>query len=66
MNRVPQDPWGNDYIFDTDYDCDASPLQTGCESHSGQTVSALHSPGPNGSAANAYDSDDIVFVVCSG
>lgn len=65
MNNVPTDVWGNSYVFDTDYDCTASPIQEGCEDFTGQTVRAIHSPGPNGSPINAYDSDDVVFVLCS-
>jgi len=63
MTPVPLDPWGNQYIFDSDYDCDNN--ANGCEGFSGQTVRAIHSSGPNGSALNIYDADNIVLVLCA-
>lgn len=65
MKGVPKDPWGNGYIFDTDYDCTASPIQDGCEDNVGQTLRVIHSSGPNGSPINTYDSDDIVLILCA-
>ncbi|MCC2631049.1 MAG: ral secretion pathway protein, partial [Candidatus Paceibacter sp.] len=58
MNTIPLDPWGGAYIFDSDYECISG--QVGCELYPGQTVSVVHSAGPNQSVINAYDSDDIV------
>lgn len=64
MRNVPLDPWGNRYIFDADYECVRA--STGCENYTeGQTVLAIHSSGPNGSAINVYDEDNIVLVLCS-
>lgn len=57
------DPWGNVYEFDPDYDCGASPGTTGCPNDTGW-FRALVSHGPNGSASNAYDSDNIVLTLC--
>ncbi|MES2437123.1 MAG: prepilin-type N-terminal cleavage/methylation domain-containing protein [Patescibacteria group bacterium] len=62
ISRIPLDPWGSSYIFDSDYTCST---QAGCEAYSGQIVSVVHSAGPNKSAINAYDSDDIVRVFCA-
>ncbi len=62
IGAIPLDPWGSSYIFDSDYECG---VQTGCEAFNGVTVSAVHSVGPNKSAINAYDSDDIVRVFCA-
>jgi general secretion pathway protein G len=62
MQSIPLDPWGNSYVFDSDYQCSG---QSGCEGRNGQTVSVIHSPGPNSSAINAYDSDDIVHIFCA-
>lgn len=66
--RVPKDPWGNSYIFDEDYNCSVTPTPEGCERYTNARwpfgVRAVHSRGPNGSAPNAYDSDDIVRVIC--
>ena len=64
MTTVPTDPWGNQYIFDGDYDCQINSV--GCEAYTdGQTVKAIHSPGPNSSAINTYDDDNIVLVLCA-
>ncbi|MES2006474.1 MAG: prepilin-type N-terminal cleavage/methylation domain-containing protein [Patescibacteria group bacterium] len=62
MSTIPLDPWGSPYIFDSDYTCGT---QIGCEAFNGSIVSVVHSAGPNKSAINAYDSDDIVRVFCS-
>ncbi|GAG40696.1 unnamed protein product, partial [marine sediment metagenome] len=63
MTAVPVDPWGNRYIFDTDYTCNTA--VSGCEGIPNGTVTrAIHSGGPNGSGINGYDSDNIVLVLC--
>jgi prepilin-type N-terminal cleavage/methylation domain-containing protein len=50
--NIPEDPWGNEYFFDTDYD------------HPAQGWSAvIGSYGPNGEGNNAYDDDDIVKII---
>ena len=46
-----QDPWGNNYFFDEDYELD------------GKTVTAVGSYGQNGVGKNQYDDDDIVLVI---
>lgn len=46
-----QDPWGNNYFLDTDYEV------------GGSDVVALGSYGPNGGTLNAYDADDIIFIL---
>lgn len=64
FENLPNDPWGNRYIYDPDYDCNQASV--GCEPFTdGQTVLAIHSSGPNGSAINTYDEDNIVLVLCS-
>ena len=63
MNPVPKDPWGNSYIFDTDYTCTTG--TNGCDGIPNNTiVRAIHSGGPNGSGINVYDADNIVVVLC--
>ena len=46
-----QDPWGNNYFFDSDYELD------------GRTVAVVGSFGPNGCCPNDYDDDDIVLII---
>ena len=48
---VPKDPWGNNYIFDTDYFVDGSPRV------------AAASGGPNKSGNNTYDEDNVVEIL---
>ena len=63
MSVVPKDPWGNSYIFDTDYTCTSGTL--GCDGIPNNTiVRAIQSGGPNGSGINVYDLDNIVLVLC--
>jgi len=52
MKSIPQDPWGNNYFFDTDYDVNGV-----------GTRAVVGSYGPNGVGNNLYDSDDIYYVV---
>ena len=54
MQRVPVDPWGNNYFFDSDYDIDDP---------SGVWRAVVGSYGPNGTGLNDYDSDDILQVL---
>lgn len=58
----PIDPWGNPYWFDHDYDCSAA-APDGCTGQP-QWVQAAVSSGPNQSAIDVYDSDNIVRVRC--
>jgi len=63
VGNVTADPWGSDYLYDTDYQC-FTDIQ-GCELFpDGEQVRALVSFGPNMKGINVYDEDDIVLVVC--
>ena len=61
---VPVDPWGNNYLFDTDYTCRSN--VPGCENvPDGTVVRAILSFGPNGIGINQYDEpDNQVMVIC--
>lgn len=59
-SMIPDDPWGGTYEFDPDYTCAAD--VAGCPDAGGYRV--LVSNGPNQSATNAYDSDNVVQVIC--
>ncbi len=48
---IPKDPWGRNYMFDTDYFIDGSPCV------------AIVSGGPNKSGNNVYDQDNVVKVL---
>ena len=48
---IPKDPWGENYMFDTDYFIDGSPRV------------AIASGGPNKSGNNLYDQDNVVKVL---
>lgn len=63
-----EDPWGNPYYLDEDYQCMAS--TTGCQGLAdiGNDSSVIVSCGPNGALNNGscdYDSDNIVFRLCT-
>jgi prepilin-type N-terminal cleavage/methylation domain-containing protein len=64
LSTIPIDPWGQQYIVDAVYNCSiGNPL--GCENQtSGIWINAIHSGGPNKSAVNVYDSDNIVLMIC--
>ena len=49
---IPNDPWGSQYFFDTDYN----------DSIEGW-VAVAGSYGPNGEGNNDYDSDDIIKIL---
>jgi type II secretion system protein G len=49
---IPQDPWGRNYIFDTDYTLP-----------SGEKRVVVHSGGPNMSGVNVYDQDNPLKVL---
>lgn len=51
MASIPKDPWGQNYFLDTDYYV------------SGKLEAALGSFGPNKCCQNAYDSDDVIFIL---
>jgi hypothetical protein len=48
---VPEDPWGNDYFLDTDYEIN------------GVDYIVLGSFGPNGVGQNLYDDDDVIKII---
>lgn len=61
---ITKDPWGSDYLYDSDYVCrDYVP---GCENIPDNTqVKAVVSYGPNGIGLNQYNEpDNIVLVLC--
>lgn len=55
MSKIPNDPWGNEYFFDTDYDIDPGPGQ--------KWTAVVGSYGPNGTGNNLYNSDDIIYII---
>ncbi|PIR97569.1 MAG: hypothetical protein COT91_00635 [Candidatus Doudnabacteria bacterium CG10_big_fil_rev_8_21_14_0_10_41_10] len=60
---VPPDPWGSDYLFDSDYTCYEE--IDGCEGiTSGTKVRAVVSYGPDATGLNVYNDDDIILVLC--
>jgi len=62
-----EDPWGDTYVYDGDYNCNTSnPIATGCEGYPalGTAYRVVYSAGPNHSAINTYDSDNVVLVLC--
>lgn len=61
---IPQDPWGQDYIIDSVYNCSGNSSPGCLERTNGSWVWAIHSGGANQSNPNAYDADNIVYLVC--
>lgn len=55
IKSVPEDPWGNNYFYGTDYDIDPSAGT--------RNVTAIGSFGPNGVGQNIYDSDNIIEIL---
>jgi general secretion pathway protein G len=51
LPSVPEDPWGNDYFLDTDYQIN------------GVNYIVLGSFGPNGVGQNLYDDDDVIKIL---
>jgi prepilin-type N-terminal cleavage/methylation domain-containing protein len=51
LDEVPTDPWGRNYWFDPDYEIGA------------EKYIAIVSSGPNGSAVNVYDDDNIYIII---
>ncbi len=51
--KVPKDPWGNDYFFDSDYH----------NNEDGWDYVVIGSYGPNGVGKNLYDDDDIFLIL---
>lgn len=62
INKVPLDPWGTNYYFDSDYQCTD---QIGCTGIlSGTWTRALVSFGPNKAENYGPGSDDVISVLC--
>ena len=59
LAEVPLDAWGNEYIYDSYYTCSG-----GDNDCSGGSATVIHSRGPNESAINVYDTDNISLVIC--
>ncbi|MCD6418440.1 prepilin-type N-terminal cleavage/methylation domain-containing protein [bacterium] len=53
INKVPLDPWGNKYAWDSDYYL----------RDERKWVAAVISFGPNGRGPNHYDDDNIIVIV---
>ena len=65
---VGVDPWNNPYYFDPDYATDGT-LRRNCPTTGANSVpnkTVVYSAGPNRSAINAYDCDDIVYLLYEG
>jgi len=63
LAKIPDDPWGHQYIFDTDYQINPSD-STPCAGRPDCIDAAVvGSYGPNGEAINLYDADDIIKVI---
>ncbi len=62
---VSPDPWGSNYLFDTDYTCHTN--VPGCQNVAdGTQVRAIVSFGPNRVGINQYNEpDNQVFVICN-
>lgn len=62
MHQMPEDPWGNEYFFDTDYriDIDNNPCDGGgiC-----RNAAVIGSYGPDGQGNEMYNGDDIIKVL---
>lgn len=58
MDSMPDDPWGNQYFFDTDYDIDQSEEVE-------KWAVVVGSYGTNGVGNNQYDSDDVIYIIYS-
>ena len=67
--NVAEDPWGNEYFFDTDYSVDSDDNPCSCSNIGCHDVVALGSYGPDeegvpaGGIAGAYGCDDIILIV---
>jgi len=57
MENIPEDPWGNEYFFDTDYDIEPGAGE--------KWAVVIGSYGPNGQGNNQYDEDDVTYLLIS-
>lgn len=66
MNKIPKDPWGMDYFFDTDYSINGAGEPCGCGGLCADAV-VIGSYGPDQegvpNGAGAYGCDDIILVI---
>lgn len=62
LPNAPEDPWGQQYIYDSHYSC--SNGENDCPGLTGNGYAVIHSGGPNGSGRNSYDTDNIAIVLC--
>ncbi len=62
MPEVREDPWGNNYFFDTDYSIkpDGTPCDGGVVCSDAVVVGSF---GPDGQGKNLYNSDDVIKII---
>lgn len=69
MNKIPLDPWGHEYFFDTDYLIDVNDEPNGCGGGGSINAVVIGSYGPDGQglpntgATGAYGCDDIIKII---
>lgn len=72
IDQIPLDPWGNQYRLDPDYWCYpdrnkyCEQWENSLNASGYAEIVAIYSAGPNGSAPDTYDTDDVVLSLCSG
>lgn len=67
MNSIPLDPWGGRYWVDGGYQCTAgerAAVEGQCTVGDGSWYFVIGSGGPNNSAPNIYDGDNVVRILC--
>src|SRR3989339_362076 len=62
MNRIPPDPWGREYFFDTDYSVNAGeePCDCGGPCHN---VAAIGAFSPESSGNGDYNCEEIIRIL---
>jgi len=67
MLRIPLDPWGYEYFFDTDYSIDVNNDPCKCTNTGCHDATVIGSYGPDGitrpTGGAAYDCNDIIKVI---
>ncbi len=66
--NILQDPWGNEYFFDTDYCVNLDDKPCGCDNTGPHAVAVIGSYGPNEQGVltevvGAYDCDDVILII---
>ncbi len=67
--QLLEDPWGNEYFFDTDYSVDIDDNPCTCSNIGCHDVAVLGSYGPDGlgvpssAMPGAYGCDDIILII---